>query len=411
MNIKAGSHSERRVDLIFFDAGGGHRAAATALVAVARQQRRSWHPNALNLRDLLGEIDFIRNSIGVRFEDFYNGLLKRGLTFGTAAMLRFSQKLIALKHQSEVALLARHWREAAPALVVSLIPNFNRAIFQGLRADDTAAGRRPTPMVTVLTDFADYPPHFWIERQQQYFICGCARAVEQAIEAGHSPDRIFRTSGMIVRPEFYQPMEITRDYERRRLGLNADLPTGLVMFGAFGSRRMITIARRIAAARLKTQLIFLCGHNEKLKRQLATMRLPFPCRVEGFTPKAHYFMRLADYFIGKPGPGSLSEAWVMGLPVIVERNRRTMVQERYNTDLIEQQRLGVVLRSFNRIAQGVEQMLDPRQMTEFRARVSAIDNRAVFEIPEIIDQLLRPSRSEADSRQLTLTMAAKPAVV
>jgi hypothetical protein len=41
---------------------------------------------------------------------------------------------------------------------------------------------------------------------------------------------------MIVRPEFYQPLEISREYERRRLGLRADLPTGLVMFGGFGSR-------------------------------------------------------------------------------------------------------------------------------------------------------------------------------
>jgi hypothetical protein len=401
----------RRVDLIYFDAGGGHRAAATALAAVARQQRRSWYPNPLNLRDLLGEIDFIRNRIGVRFEDFYNGLLKRGLTLGSGAMLRFSQKLIALKHPGEVALLARHWRAAAPAMVVSLIPNFNRAIFEGLRAADRAAGRKPTPMVTVLTDLADYPPHFWIERQEQYFICGSARAVEQALEAGHSPHRIFHASGMIVRPEFYQALELSRDYERRRLGLNAELPTGLVMFGGFGSRRMIAIARHIAAARLKTQLIFLCGHNEKLKRHLAAMRLPFPCRVEGFTSKPHYFMRLADYFIGKPGPGSLSEAWVMGLPVIVERNRRTMVQERYNTELVEQQNLGVVLRSFKEIAQGVAQMLDPEQMTEFRARVGASNNRAIFEIAEIIDELLGLAQSQMNIEPLRLTPGAKALVV
>ncbi|HEV3114078.1 MAG TPA: hypothetical protein VGY99_26630 [Candidatus Binataceae bacterium] len=397
MNTQRAARAGRGVDLIFFDAGGGHRASAMALAAAADQQRRSWYANPVNLRDLLGPLDFIHNSIGIRFEDFYNRLLKSGLTVGTGAMLRLAQTLIALRHAQEVALLTRHWLTPAPALVISLIPNFNRAIFEGLRDADHYARRPPTPMVTVLTDFADYPPHFWIEPQRQFFICGSARAVEQAAEMGHSRQRIFQTSGMIVRPEFYQPMALSRDYERRRLGLRADLPTGLVMFGAFGSRRMIAIARRVSAARLKTQLIFLCGHNQALGQRLSAMRLPYPHRVEGFTPQPHYFMRLADYFIGKPGPGSLSEAWLMGLPVIVERNAWTMVQERYNTELIRQQRLGMVLGSFKDIAQGIAPMLDPERLAGFRARVNALNNRAVFEIPAIVDELMGRSGVNATS--------------
>jgi 1,2-diacylglycerol 3-beta-galactosyltransferase len=388
VNAAVADRKGQRADLIFFDAGGGHRASAMALETAAHRQHRSWYPNPVNLRDLLGPLDFIHNSIGVRFEDFYNGLLKRGLTAGTGAMLRLAQMLIALRHEHEVGMLARHWLASAPGMVISLIPNFNRAIFQGLRAADRAAGRVPTPMVTVLTDFADYPPHFWIERQEQYFVCGSSRAVEQAREMGHSSDRIFRTSGMIVRPEFYRPAQFSQDYERRRVGLKADLPTGVVMFGGFGSRRMISIARRIAAARLKTQLIFMCGHNHELRQRLAAMRLPYPHRVEGFTREPHHFMRLADYFIGKPGPGSLSEAWLMGLPVIVERNAWTMVQERYNTDFVRERQLGVVLSSFRDIAQGIAPMLDPEQLAGFRARVAALNNQAVFEIPSIVDDLI-----------------------
>jgi 1,2-diacylglycerol 3-beta-galactosyltransferase len=108
-------------------------------------------------------------------------------------------------------------------------------------------------------------------------------------------------------------------------------------------------------------------------------------------------MRLADYFIGKPGPGSLSEAWLMGLPVIVERNAWTMVQERYNTELIRQQRLGMVLGSFKDIAQGIAPMLDPERLAGFRARVNALNNRAVFEIPAIVDELMGRSGVNATS--------------
>jgi UDP-N-acetylglucosamine:LPS N-acetylglucosamine transferase len=125
---------------------------------------------------------------------------------------------------------------------------------------------------------------------------------------GVAPERILRTTGMIVRPEFYQRLDVCRDAERQRLGLDPELRTGIVMFGGFGSRRMEIVARRIADSGLKTQLIFLCGHNRQLKERLAAMKLPFPRHIESFTSDIPYFMKLADFFIGKPGPGSISEA-------------------------------------------------------------------------------------------------------
>jgi UDP-N-acetylglucosamine:LPS N-acetylglucosamine transferase len=255
-------------------------------------------------------------------------------------------------------------------------------------------------MVTILTDLADCPPHFWIERQQQHLICGTAKAAEQALAMGYSADRVLRTSGMIVRPEFYRRPDICRERERCRLGLRPDLPTALVTFGGFGSRRMLTIARRVAEAGVKAQLIFLCGHNQCLREQLSRMALPFPCHVEGFTREIPYFMQLADFFVGKPGPGSISEALVMGLPVIVERNARTMVQERYNTEWIERHQVGVVLRSFSGLVSGLKQMFDPRRLAYFRAHAGALKNRAVFEIPDLLEALIASPPDESDTGAL-----------
>ena len=93
--------------------------------------------------------------------------------------------MIHLYHGGQVQLLKEFWKKGEPDLVVSLIPNFNRALRASLPA---------TPLVTILTDLADFPPHFWIERQEQYFICGTERAVEQARELGHPDSRIFQTS-------------------------------------------------------------------------------------------------------------------------------------------------------------------------------------------------------------------------
>jgi 1,2-diacylglycerol 3-beta-galactosyltransferase len=83
--------------------------------------------------------------------------------------------------------------------------------------------------------------------------------------------------------------------------------------------------------------------------------------------------------------------------VIVERNARTMVQERYNTDWIERHQLGVVLRSFNEIVAGITQMLEPRRLTHFRACSAKLNNRAVFEIPDLLQTLIAPAATEPDS--------------
>src|SRR5262249_2044371 len=158
---------------------------------------------------------------------------------------------------------------------------FNRALFEGLREADAHHNRRQTPMVTIMTDLADSPPHFWIERQEQFIICGTIAAVRQALAMGLQPEWVFQTSGMIVRPELYEKRNIHRANEQRCLGLNPELPTGLVIFGGYGSRRMLTIAERLAEGSQKIQFIFVCGHNQRLRERIMALKMPFPCLVEG----------------------------------------------------------------------------------------------------------------------------------
>jgi 1,2-diacylglycerol 3-beta-galactosyltransferase len=99
-------------------------------------------------------------------------------------------------------------------------------------------------------------------------------------------------------------------------------------------------------------------------------------------------MRSADFLIGKPGPGSVAEAMVRKLPVILECNSWTLPQERYNAEWVREKRVGIVLNNFSDIVQGVKDLLDPATLAEFRSNVAGLDNQAIFEIPEILAQLL-----------------------
>ncbi len=369
----------KKLDFIYFDAGGGHRSAANALRQVIERQRRPWQVRMVNLQEVLDPLDIFRKITGLRLQDVYNLVLKKGWTLGSPQLLAGMHAVLRLYLPAQVRLLRQFWRDARPDLVVSLVPNFNRALYQGL---DGAA-----PMVTILTDIADYPPHFWIEPQRQYFICGSERAAAQAREISPA-SRIFRVSGMIVNPRFYEPPP---GPESRPAGLRAGVPTGLVLFGGEGSPAMLEIARRLEGS--PVQLIMICGHNRKLAAKLRAMKRAAPMHVEGYTHEVPYFMRVSDFFIGKPGPGSISEALAMKLPAIVQRNAWTLPQERYNADWVVEKGVGLVVRSFREIGRAVAELLEPANYARFRAAAAAVDNRAVFEIPDILETILCESQS------------------
>jgi 1,2-diacylglycerol 3-beta-galactosyltransferase len=193
---------------------------------------------------------------------------------------------------------------------------------------------------------------------------------------------------MIVRPDFYAVDNSDPGELRRQMGLRNDLTTAMVLFGGHGSKVMVDIAERLDAEELPLQLILICGRNEALAAKLRSRQWKMPAHIVGFTKEVHRLMRAADFLIGKPGPGSIAEAMIRQLPVLIECNAWTLPQERYNTEWVKEKNVGIVLKSFKGVVGGVKHMLDPAKLAEFRKNAAAQNNRAIFEIPEIFAKLL-----------------------
>ena len=369
------------IELIYFEAGGGHRAAMTALASELRRSHAHWTVTATNLQELLLPVDPIFQATRIKSQDVYNGALARGWTRTSRPYLRAMQTAIRLHARVMEKELERHWQSSQPDMVVSLIPNFNGIMHRSLNS--VAPGK---PYVTVMTDIADTPPRFWQERLDQHIICGSDKAYVQARMTGwYRPECVHKVSGMILSPAFYEPAGIP-EITRRSLGLRDDATTLLISFGGNGSSVSIEILAHLEAAGADVQAIVLCGRNEKLRKALA--RRP-GCHAVGFTDRVADYMRIADVFIGKPGPGSISEALHIGLPVIVESNGRTLVQERYNATWLEERGVGVALTSFSDIAKALAYLSDAETFALYRARARALKNRALFEIPDILDRIHR----------------------
>jgi hypothetical protein len=384
-----------KIDFVYFDAGGGHRSAATALEKVVASEGYGWDVRLVNLQEVLDPLDVFRKFTGIRLEDLYNRMLAKGWTLGAGYWLPLMQWVIRRYHRPSVELLARFWSERTPDMVVSLVPNLNRAMFEGLKQ-----WCPDVPYVGILTDLADYPPHFWMERQDQYIICGTDRSRQQAAETGMDRGRTFQVSGMILRPNFYNRPEINPREERLRLGLDPDVATALILFGGEGSNVMHGLCERLGNSRMKLQIIAICGKNKKLKERLENLKTRNRLFVEGFTRQVPYYMAVSDFFIGKPGPGSISEALHMGLPVVIEANAWTLPQERFNAHWVKENGYGIVLKNLKQTEDAVHDLLARGRLGEFKNRIATVNNRAIYEIPEILSSILKESPAGKSKQQL-----------
>ena len=96
--------------------------------------------------------------------------------------------------------------------------------------------------------------------------------------------------------------------------------------------------------------------------------------------------------------------------MIVECNSKTLPQERYNAVWILEKQVGVVLKNFEGIDRAVAQLIEPATLARYRANAAALDNRAVFEIPSILEEIFeRSGRPAASGSHLPVAAVCPPA--
>jgi hypothetical protein len=96
LNIEITTSAPRCLEFFYFDAGGGHRSAATALRHVIAERFPHWRVEMVNLQDLLKSVDPVSRLTKIPSQNVYNALLKQGWTYGSVAMLRGLQEGINL---------------------------------------------------------------------------------------------------------------------------------------------------------------------------------------------------------------------------------------------------------------------------------------------------------------------------
>jgi 1,2-diacylglycerol 3-beta-galactosyltransferase len=357
-------------------------------VAAAEARRVPWRAEATNLQDVLAPLDFSRRLTGQPMEQTYNDLVRGGRTRFLVPMLRALQWGIRRMEDQLCALVAAHLKERRPSLVVSLIPNFNGVLLHA--AQQALPG---VPRVVLLTDLADFPPHFWLEPEVDHVFVSTEHAARQAREVGIAPQNIRRLSGLPLHPRFYEthPAEARRRV-RREMGIPDDAFLVLLLFGGKGAPEIEPLCERLLAADPAWHVIAVCGENPRLSAALLPIQAGSGGRLHalGFTSRVPELLSAADLLLSKPGPGAVAEALHFGVPMVVPCNGHTIPQERYNARFLEEQRLGVVVPHWREMPAAAASLARDRPALEAlrRACASQPTNRGVFEAVEAIDEIV-----------------------
>jgi UDP-N-acetylglucosamine:LPS N-acetylglucosamine transferase len=401
--------------LFILDAGGGHRAAARALTAAVGSVPREWRFRVTNLQDVLAPADFTRRITGRPMEDAYNAIVRRQWTRFLVPMLRLFQWGIRSQRETLVRLVAAHLAATRPAVIVSLIPNFNAILAEARRR-----ACPDTPFLIVMTDLADFPPDFWMHPDVDRIVVATPHAVAQARELGIPPPQISLTSGMVLHPRFHASDPAARQRTRRELGIGAEDFTVLVLFGGKGSPELHPLCAALLRESPRWHVLAICGDNPRLQAAVGELQKESGGRLHcfGFTDRVLDLMAACDVLATKPGPGTLAEALHCRVPAVVPCNAHTIPQERYNAAFLTENELGVVVRQWREIPAAVSALAaDPVRRARMRRRLEALPpNRAVFEVLEILDAELSwingrdaahdqdaPVLSSRTSRPLTIT--------
>jgi hypothetical protein len=374
------------VVLFIVDAGGGHRAAATALVDAATLQARPFRLRVVNAQDVLARFDLMGRLTGRNMQAQYNALISSQRTRLLVPLLRIYQWLIRRLHRPLVRQVAALLAGRPPALVVSLFPNMNAVLRDAVRTACPGRG-----FWVVLTDLADFPSHFWLERDLDRVVVGSERAVEQARALGLSPERIRRASGMVLHPRFYpRAGPEARAKAREELGLPERAFVVMMLFGGKGSSEMRPLSEALLQALPEGHVVAICGDNPPLYDSLAEIEARSGGRLHrvGFTRRVADYLAAADVLVTKPGPGSIMESFHQGVPVVVTCNDATIPQERFNANWVAERELGLVVAGWQEMAPAVAGLArDPAQLARLRRNVAALpENRAVFEVLDLIQE-------------------------
>lgn len=372
----------KRVLFLISDTGGGHRAGAQAVGAaldeIDGETRFEWR-----IDDIATHCTFPLSALGPA----YSSALKYappiyGALFHATNGRRRYRTLVRFCEPLYRERLRDVFLQYQPDVIVSVHPLLNHAALRA-RAD---AGMQAVPIVTVITDLGRVHEG-WLLPEADLTVVPAREVYQRAIERGVPPERL-RLLGHPIHPRF-EDVSGTKAEIRKKLSLPETGTIALLMAGGEGGGKLLPTTMGLAKSGLDFHLVVVTGRNAALKQKLEELApsLPVSMTVLGFRNDVPELMRAADLLVTKAGPGTIAEASVAEVPVVVYDY--VPGQERGNLDYVRTNGIGVVALTTAEVVQSVRRIVHSQErLSKMRAQQTAVAPRGSSrKIAELIAQM------------------------
>jgi 1,2-diacylglycerol 3-beta-galactosyltransferase len=304
---------QQRILILMSDTGGGHRASAQALKAGFDEL----YPNRfqIDIIDLISNYlmwplnqlpklyPFLSNDVPWMWKALYDS--NNTASWGNA--------LAVVGSRMSIRRVRSAFEKYQPDLIISVHPLLQTVSLWALKGI-----ARRIPFVTVVTDLSTGHP-LWFNPGVDGCYVASDYTVGLAKKAGLRPDQI-HLFGLPIRPAFARPPRPRLEL-RKMLGMDARLSAALLIGGGEGVGPVEQIANQLDKSlcdkQALGQMVVICGRNREMEERLASHSWHIPVVVMGFVDNMPDWMAACDCVVTKAGPGTIAEALISGLPILL----------------------------------------------------------------------------------------------
>ncbi|OMO73185.1 ARP2/3 complex, 21kDa subunit (p21-Arc) [Corchorus capsularis] len=341
--MQIGAERTKNVLILMSDTGGGHRASAEAIRDAFRIEFGDEY--RIIVKDVWKEYTgWPLNDM----ERSYKFMVKH-VQLWKVAFHSTSPKWI---HSCYLAAIAAYYAkeveaglmEYKPDIIISVHPLMQHIPLWVLKWQGL---QKKVVFVTVITDLNTCHPT-WFHPGVNRCYCPSNEVAKRALYDGLEESQV-RVFGLPIRPSFARAV-LSKDDLRKELEMDPDLPAVLLMGGGEGMGPVKKTAKALGESLYDKdqdkpigQLIIICGRNKTLASTLESEKWKIPVKVRGFETQMEKWMGACDCIITKAGPGTIAEALIRGLPIVL--NDYIPGQEKGNVPYVVDNGAGVFTRS------------------------------------------------------------------
>lgn len=395
LHAKKKSISPRKKKIVIMTSKGGygHIAASDTLESLLKSDYTI--QTVKPLEEILHSVDFIKKISGntIDCEQFYNLVLQKGwinlFNFGCRYIW---PHLISLNNNKMEKLLTNYFEQAKPDLVISVMPIIN------LPASNAAQKCKiPYLMITLDYDLTMWKLGMRRAKHENIVITAADRSTQEIFLTKGLPSTVkhIYPFGVPIRKTFFEKRNLIKI--KKEWDIPADKPVAMLLMGGAGSSQTYRYFKMLARFPKPIHLLVCMGRNTKIQKKLTRVRcnewVSYSCIP--FTQKIPDLMAVSDLLITKPGPGTVTEAMLMKVPVLLDRTVKSVFWEGKVFDLVNRHGIGKEVRRLSRINDLVHEMLfDTKQRIGIKQAFSKIPTyRFDYKIKKLVHQLCNQNKT------------------